>query len=79
MLRAIGLTFLLVVNAFIICVGQSTDQNRVPATPGRTTQMNDCVTNKAMVKRLFDEWVNKQNLAAIDEMVTPKTESRCNR
>ena len=34
-------------------------------------QMNDCAANKAIVKKLFDEWINKKNLAAIDEMVTP--------
>ncbi|MGA8149372.1 MAG: ester cyclase [Terriglobales bacterium] len=32
--------------------------------------MNDCAANKAMVRKLFDEWINKKNLAAIDEMVT---------
>ena len=33
--------------------------------------MNDCAANKAMVRKLFDEWINKKNLAAIDEMVAP--------
>ena len=33
--------------------------------------MNDCAANKALVRKLFDEWINKKNLAAIDEMVTP--------
>ena len=33
--------------------------------------MNDCAANKTLVKKLFDEWINKKNLAAIDEMVTP--------
>jgi predicted ester cyclase len=33
--------------------------------------MNDCAANKALVKKLFDEWINKKNLAAIDGMVTP--------
>jgi len=33
--------------------------------------MNDCAANKAIVRKLFDEWINKKNLAAIDEMVTP--------
>jgi steroid delta-isomerase-like uncharacterized protein len=32
--------------------------------------VNDCATNKAIVRKLFDEWINKKNLAAIDEMVT---------
>ena len=32
--------------------------------------MNDCAANKALVKKLFDEWINKK-IAAIDEMVAP--------
>ena len=71
MLRAIGVTFLLVLNASVICVGQSAAQNRVSSTSGRATQMNDCAANKTLVRKLFDEWVNKKNLAAIDGMVTP--------
>jgi len=63
MLRAIGLAFILVGNAFF--------QNRVPATLGRATEINDCAANKAIVRKLFDEWINKKDLAAIDEMVTP--------
>jgi steroid delta-isomerase-like uncharacterized protein len=33
--------------------------------------MDDTVGNGALVRRLFDEWINKKNLAAIDEMVSP--------
>ena len=70
MLRTIELTLLLVV-ASVICVGQSAGQNTVSSTSGRATQMNDCAANKTLVRKLFDEWVNKKNLAAIDGMVTP--------
>ena len=64
------LTLLLVI-ASVIRVGQSVAQNTVSSTSGRATQMNNCAANKALAKKLFDEWVNKKNLAAIDEMVTP--------
>ena len=70
MLRTIELTLLLVV-ASVNCVGQSAGQNTVSSTSGRATQMNDCAANKTLVRKLFDEWVNKKNLAAIDGMVTP--------
>ena len=70
MLRTIELTLLLVI-ASVIRVGHSVAQNTVSSTSGRATQMNDCAANKTLVRKLFDEWVNKKNLAAIDGMVTP--------
>lgn len=33
--------------------------------------MNSCEDNKALIRRLFDSWINKKNISAVDEMVTP--------
>ena len=70
MLRAIGLALSLVASAFIVGVSQPVDQDLIPSTQGRANQMNDSALNKAIIRSLFEEWVNKKNLAAIDEMVT---------
>ena len=32
--------------------------------------MDSATANQALVRRLFEEWINKKNLAVIDDMVT---------
>ena len=61
-------TTLLAAALIAVLISSATAQDNDPQPSA--TQTNGCAANKAVVRKLFDEWINKKNLAAIDEMVT---------
>ena len=70
MLRVLGLALLLTANLCSLGECQSIGTTKVPSTQGRSTPMNESDANKRIIRTLFEEWINKKNLAAVDQMVT---------